>query len=54
MTEDVYIIGIDMIKFGRFPNKSVPEKYCSMTSKQTKLVQSKDENKNFLRSNNLL
>ena len=25
MSEDVYIIGIDMIKFGRFPNKTVPE-----------------------------
>ena len=25
MNNDVYIIGIDMIKFGRFPNKSVPE-----------------------------
>jgi len=25
MNEGVYIIGIDMIKFGRFPNKSVPE-----------------------------
>ena len=22
---DVYVIGIDMIKFGRFPDKSVPE-----------------------------
>ena len=25
MSDDVYIIGIDMIKFGRFPNKTVPE-----------------------------
>ena len=25
MSNDVYIIGIDMIKFGRFPDKSVPE-----------------------------
>ena len=25
MSNDVYIIGIDMIKFGRFPNKTVPE-----------------------------
>ena len=25
MSNDVYIIGIDMIKFGRFPEKSVPE-----------------------------
>ena len=25
MSEDVYIVGIDMIKFGRFPEKSVAE-----------------------------
>ena len=25
MSDNVYILGIDMIKFGRFPNKSVPE-----------------------------
>jgi len=25
MSDDVYILGIDMIKFGRFPNKTVPE-----------------------------
>ena len=25
MSEDVYIIGIDMIKFGRFPDRSVPD-----------------------------
>ena len=25
MSADVYILGIDMIKFGRFPNKTVPE-----------------------------
>lgn len=25
MSDDVYIIGIDMIKFGRFPDKSVPQ-----------------------------
>ena len=25
MNDNVYILGIDMIKFGRFPNKSVPE-----------------------------
>ena len=25
MNDDVYILGIDMIKFGRFPNKTVPE-----------------------------
>lgn len=25
MSDDVYIIGIDMIKFGRFPSKTVPE-----------------------------
>jgi acetyl-CoA acyltransferase len=25
MSEDVYIVGIDMIKFGRFPDKNVPE-----------------------------
>ena len=25
MSDDVYIIGIDMIRFGRFPNKTVPE-----------------------------
>jgi acetyl-CoA acyltransferase len=25
MSEDVYILGVDMIKFGRFPERSVPE-----------------------------
>ena len=25
MSEDVYVVGIDMIKFGRFPEKSVSE-----------------------------
>lgn len=25
MSEDVYVIGVDMIKFGRFPDRSVPE-----------------------------
>ena len=25
MSDDVYIVGIDMIKFGRFPDRSVPE-----------------------------
>ena len=25
MSEDVYVIGVDMIKFGRFPNRTVPE-----------------------------
>ena len=24
MTEDVYIVGIDMIRFGRFPDRTVP------------------------------
>ncbi|HKJ25704.1 MAG TPA: beta-ketoacyl synthase N-terminal-like domain-containing protein, partial [Myxococcota bacterium] len=24
MSEDVYVVGIDMIKFGRFPERSVP------------------------------
>ena len=25
MSENVYVVGIDMIRFGRFPEKSVPE-----------------------------
>ena len=25
MSEDVYVVGIDMIKFGRFPEKNVAE-----------------------------
>ena len=25
MSENVYIVGIDMIRFGRYPEKSVPE-----------------------------
>ena len=25
MSDDVYIVGIDMIRFGRFPEKSVPK-----------------------------
>ena len=25
MSEDVYIVGIDMIKFGRFPDQTVPQ-----------------------------
>ena len=25
MSEDVYIVGVDMIKFGRFPERTVPD-----------------------------
>ena len=25
MSEDVYVVGVDMIKFGRFPDRSVPD-----------------------------
>ena len=25
MSDDVYIIGVDMLKFGRFPDRTVPQ-----------------------------
>ena len=25
MSDDVYVVGVDMIKFGRFPEKTVPQ-----------------------------
>ena len=25
MSDDVYVVGVDMIKFGRFPDRTVPQ-----------------------------